>query len=86
MFEVEPENVDAVRLFRRMQTQWITETVVAGKNVVTLRHGINRAGLGDIAAGLGIALDDRLLNRFERLEAHALAIHARRQREALTRS
>jgi hypothetical protein len=69
-----------------MQTQWIVETVVAGKNVVTLRHGIDRAGLDGIAAGLGIGLDDDLLDRFERLEAHALEIHARRQREALTRS
>ena len=85
MLEVEPENVAAVRLFRRMQ-RWVTETVVAGKNVVTLRHYIDRDGMDDIARALGITLDETLLDKFSLLEAHALQIHSKRQREALTRS
>ena len=85
VLEVEPENVPAVRLFLHMQ-RWVTETVIGGKNVVTLRHHLDRTGIGDIARALGVALDEALLDKFGLLETLALQIHAKRERAALTRS
>ena len=81
--EVEPENRDAVRLFRRMLTQWRVETVVAGRVAVTIRHGLDKTVLPGIAAGIDIKLTDAVWDGLEAMEGEALTIFARREQAAL---
>ena len=75
---VEPENAAPVRLFRQMQTQWRSQTFVAGKHVVTQRTGFDYGALAPIAAGLGIALSETVMDPLREMEVQALAIHSRR--------
>jgi hypothetical protein len=82
---VEPENVEAFRLFRRLQTQWRITGLAAGRAAIFARTGLDYAALPPLATALAIAVDEDLLDRIAILEAETLIIHAERQRQALGR-
>lgn len=84
--EVEPENVDAVRLFRGMRTQWQRMQLSNGRGVVLHHLGFNYASLPAVADALDLKVDARLFDDFQFMEATALAIYARRDKEALSKA
>lgn len=83
--EIEPENWDAFRLFRRMLTQWHTQSVVAGTKLVTVKTGLNYAALAVIRDELGIAPSQHTIDAIGLMEAEALVIHQRRETAQLRR-
>ncbi len=85
VIEVEPENGDAVRLARQMQSQWRTSPTVIGKHLVFIRTGLDYGVLGPVAAALAIALDERVLDGLRALETEMLTIFAERQHQLLQR-
>jgi hypothetical protein len=83
--EVEPENWDAFRIFRQMQTQWRQQTVLAGNKLVTLRTGLDYSGMPAIASALRIVPDQAVMDAIRAMEAEAINIHSDRQQAALRR-
>lgn len=83
--EIEPENVDAFRIFRQMLTQWNTQSIVAGNKLVTIKTGLNLAALPGIREELGIKPSPRTMEAIRLMEAEALTIHARRENAAMRR-
>src|ERR1700733_61720 len=71
--DVEPENADAVRLFRQMQTQWKVSPFVAGKHIVYARTGLDYAALGPVSAALKIEITEATLDAIRVLEQECLA-------------
>lgn len=84
-FPIEPENRDTVRLYLGLETQWRIETVVAGKLVITRRHGIEYSAVPTLARGLRIRLTESVWTGLQLMERETLAIYARRETEALQR-
>jgi hypothetical protein len=83
---VEPENADAVRLCRQMQSQWRTEVINTGRQIVIARTGLDYGALAPIAAALRIVLDESTMDGLRLLEAEMLTIHMRRQEQQLRQS
>lgn len=83
--EVEPENVDAVRLFFALQTQWRMEqlTGASGKNTVNVlvRTGLDYGVLPGICTALCITPDEALLGALRTLEAETLRIEGERRQK-----
>jgi hypothetical protein len=80
---VEPENADAVRLFRQMQSQWRVQAVATAKRLIVLRTGLDYGALAPIAAALRVELGEETMDALRLLEAETLAIHNRRQEQLL---
>ncbi len=82
-FSIEPENVDAVRLYRGLRTQWRVETVVAGRLFLTLHHGIDYTAAPTVARALRIRVSEQVWTGLQIMENETLVIYGRREAAAL---
>lgn len=82
--EVEPENVDAVRLFFALGTQWhrVSHSFAVGKQNYTavIRTGLDYGAAVPVAAVLKIGLSEDLLAQLRTLESETLAIDAEQRK------
>lgn len=78
VFEVEPENWDAVQLWQRIQTQW-------QRGDLNVKSGLRYEGVEFVAGKLGFELDEVLFTQIQLMEKEALGIEAERLRESLKR-
>ena len=81
--EVEPENVNAVRLFQSMQTQWNRIGLAAGFKAAIMRIGLRYEALPVVAAALGVAVGEHELQALQIMESEAIRIDHERQRRGL---
>jgi hypothetical protein len=74
--EVEPENVDAVRVFLAAQTQWRMQPLSNGKYNLLARTGLDYAVLPVICTALCITPGEVLLDQLRTLEGETLRLYA----------
>lgn len=72
--EVEPENVDAVRLFFALQTQWRQTPLSNGKITMLVRTGLDYGVLPVTCTALCITFDEDALAKLQLLEGETLRI------------
>lgn len=83
--EIEPENADAVRIFRQMQTQWRRAVITTPKAVVLVHESLDYTPLPTIAGAIGAVLSEECLDALRIMEAETLLIFAKRNRDVLRR-
>lgn len=71
-FFVHPDNVNAVRLFQAMATQWNMVTLATLDRAVILQTGLRYEVLDRVARGLGIEEGPADFTRLQIMEAEAI--------------
>ena len=72
--DVEPENVDAVRLFLTLGTQWRMQPLSNGKLNLLVRTGLDYTVLPGICTALCITPGELLLTQLRALESETLRL------------
>lgn len=80
---VEPENVDAVRIFVRLQSQWKVSSLSAGRKAVLVYTGLDYTAVPVVAAALGITVDDNVLGKINVMERESMRIREHRLQQSL---
>jgi hypothetical protein len=83
--EVEPENVNAVRVFLAMRTQWQRIAIGGGLKSALMLTGLRYEVLPVLAGALGITIGECELHALQIMEREAIRIDNERQRRGLRR-
>jgi hypothetical protein len=84
--DIEADVWDAFRVFRLVFiSQWRRETFVAGKKIISTRHGLDYTAIAAVAGGVGVPASEAFWEQIAAMETIALGIHRTREAAALRR-